>query len=168
MSDEFVNRITLECLLNKEMYSSQIIPKKKESSLSKEEKKKYRKRVYKLLRDMLEGSPPDDLFLDVKSTCDTFVGSTINYFKVIDKSAILQAEHNDMSNNDMNNNDMNNNDMNNNDMNNNDISNNTVCSINDVSDYNSCLLPVRSIKIDVPTLDKYITRTTVKKNNITI
>ena len=158
MSDEFVNRITLECLLNKEMYSSQIIPKKKESSLSKEEKKKYRKRVYKLLRDMLEGSPPDDLFLDVKSTCDTFVGSTINYFKVIDKSAILQAEHNDMSNNDMNNNDMNNND----------ISNNTVCSINDVSDYNSCLLPVRSIKIDVPTLDKYITRTTVKKNNITI
>ena len=158
MSDEFVNRITLECLLNKEMYSSQIIPKKKESSLSKEEKKKYRKRVYKLLRDMLEGSPPDDLFLDVKSTCDTFVGSAINYFKVIDKSAILQAEHNDMSNNDMNNNDMNNND----------ISNNTVCSINDVSDYNSCLLPVRSIKIDVPTLDKYITRTTVKKNNITI
>ena len=158
MSDEFVNRITLECLLNKEMYSSQIIPKKKESSLSKEEKKKYRKRVYKLLRDMLEGSPPDDLFLDVKSTCDTFVGSAINYFKVIDKSVILQAEHNDMSNNDMNNNDMNNND----------ISNNTVCSINDVSDYNSCLLPVRSIKIDVPTLDKYITRTTVKKNNITI
>ena len=148
MSDEFVNRITLECLLNKEMYSSQIIPKKKESTLSKAEKKKYRKQIYKLLRDIMEGSPPDNLFLDVKSTCDTFVGSAINYFNVLDKSAMLQAEYNDMSNNEM--------------------SNNTDCSINDVSDYNSSLLPVRSIKMDVPTLDKYITRTSVKKNNITI
>jgi len=142
MSDEFVNRITLEYLLNKEMYSNQI-KRKKAETLSKEDKNFYRKRLYSLFKDMLEGTPPDNLFLDVKSTCDTFVGSAINYFKVIDKSDIIQAEHkgyiNDLSDN------------------------NLDCSTNDVSDFNSSLFVMRSIKMDVPTLDKYVTRTSVKK-----
>lgn len=142
MSDEFVNRVTLEYLLNKEMYSSQI-KRKKEETLSKEDQSFYRKRLYSLFKDILEGAPPDNLCLDVKSTCDTFVGSAINYFKVLDKSDIIQAEHkysiNDASDN------------------------NLDCSTNYVSDFNSSLFVMRSIKMDVPTLDKYVTRTSVKK-----
>ena len=44
MSNDFVNRVTLDCLLNKDMYSSQI-KNKKEQALSKEDKRFYRKRI---------------------------------------------------------------------------------------------------------------------------
>ena len=142
MSDEFVNRVTLEYLLNKEMYSSQIKRKKKDT-LSKEDTTVYHKRIYNLFKDILEGTPPDNLFLDVISTYDTFVGSAINYFKVLDKSDIIQAEHMNSIN---------------------DINDNKLdCSTNDMSDLNSSLFAMRSIKMDVPTLDKYVTRTSVKK-----
>ena len=98
MSDEFVNRVTLEYLLNKEMYSSQI-KRKKEETLSKEDTKIYRKRLYSLFKDSI-----------------------------------------------------------------NDVSDNNIdCSTNYVSDFNSSLFAMRSIKMDVPTLDKYVTRTSVKK-----
>jgi len=52
MSDDFVNRVTLDCLLNKEMYSNQI-KTKKERALSKEDKRFYRKRIYSLFKEII-------------------------------------------------------------------------------------------------------------------
>ena len=75
MSNDFVNRVTLDCLLNKDMYSSQI-KNKKEQALSKEDKRFYRKRVYNLFKEIISGKPPPDLFLDVKSTFDIVLVET--------------------------------------------------------------------------------------------
>ena len=149
MSDDFVNRVTLDCLLNKEMYSNQI-KTKKERALSKEDKRFYRKRIYSLFKEIISGKPPPDLFLDVKSTYDTFENTAINYFKAIDRSDIIQSDYDARVTVD-------------------DLSNNTIdcsinCSINSATDYNECLLSsLRSVKMNTPTLDKYVTKTRTKK-----
>jgi hypothetical protein len=153
MSNDFVNRVTLDCLLNKDMYSSQI-KNKKEQALSKEDKRFYRKRIYNLFKEIINGNPPPDLFLDVKSTYDTFVKTAINYFKAIDRSDIIQSDYDARATVD-------------------DLSCNTIdcslnCSINGRTDYNEGLLSsLRSVKISAPTLDKYVTKiSTKKKENI--
>ena len=149
MSDDFVNRVTLDCLLNKEMYSNQI-KTKKERALSKEDKRFYRKRIYSLFKEIISGKPPQDLFLDVKSTYETFVTTAINYFKAIDRSDIIQSEYGESVSVE-------------------DLSNNTIdgsmnCSINDATDYNEGLLSsLRSVKMNTPTLDKYVTKIRTKK-----
>ena len=149
MSDDFVNRVTLDCLLNKEMYSNQI-KTKKERALSKEDKRFYRKRIYSLFKEIISGKPPPDLFLDVKSTYETFVTTAINYFKAIDRSDIIQSEYGESVSVE-------------------DLSNNTIdgsmnCSINDTTDYNEGLLSsLRSVKMNTPTLDKYVTKIRTKK-----
>ena len=149
MSDDFVNRVTLDCLLNKEMYSNQI-KTKKERALSKEDKRFYRKRIYSLFKEIISGKPPPDLFLDVKSTYETFVTTAINYFKAIDRSDIIQSEYGESVSVE-------------------DLSNNTIdcsinCSINGTTDYNEGLLSsLRSVKMNTPTLDKYVTKIRTKK-----
>ena len=149
MSDDFVNRVTLDCLVNKEMYSNQI-KTKKERALSKEDKRFYRKRIYSLFKEIISGKPPQDLFLDVKSTYETFVTTAINYFKAIDRSDIIQSEYGESVSVE-------------------DLSNNTIdgsmnCSINDATDYNEGLLSsLRSVKMNTPTLDKYVTKIRTKK-----
>lgn len=149
MSDDFVNRVTLDCLLNKEMYSNQI-KTKKERALSKEDKRFYRKRIYSLFKEIISGKPPPDLFLDVKSTYETFVTTAINYFKAIDRSDIIQSEYGESVSVE-------------------DLSNNTIdcsinCSINSATDYNEGLLSsLRSVKMNTPTLDKYVTKIRTKK-----
>jgi hypothetical protein len=149
MSDDFVNRVTLDCLLNKDMYSSQI-KNKKEQALSKEDKRFYRKRIYNLFKEIISGKPPPDLFLDVKSTYDTFEKTAINYFKAIDRSDIIQSDYDARVTVE-------------------DLSNNTIdCSINSRTDYNEGLLSsLRSVKMNTSTLDKYVTKiSTKKKENI--
>ena len=149
MSNDFVNRVTLDCLLNKDMYSSQI-KNKKEKALSKEDKRFYRKRIYNLFKEIISGKPPPDLFLDVKSTYDTFENTAINYFKAIDRSDIIQSGYDARVAVD-------------------DLSNNTIdcsinCSINSATDYNEGLLSsLRSVKMNTPTLDKYVTKIRTKK-----
>jgi len=145
MSNDFVNRVTLDCLLNKEMYSSQI-KNKKEKALSNEDKRFYRKRIYNLFKEIISEKPPPDLFLDVKSTYETFVNTSINYFKAIDRSDIIQSDYDARVTVD-------------------DSSCNTIdCSINYVADYNEGLLSsLRSVKMSAPTLDKYVTKITSKK-----
>jgi hypothetical protein len=51
MSESFVNQITLDCLLNKEMYSKHL-RSTKTKQINKEERKFYRKRIYNLFRAM--------------------------------------------------------------------------------------------------------------------
>jgi hypothetical protein len=149
MSDDFVNRVTLDCLLNKEMYSNQI-KTKKERALSKEDKRFYRKRIYGLFKEIISGKPPSDLFIDVKSTYETFVTTAINYFKAIDRSDIIQSEYGESVSVE-------------------DLSNNAIdcsinCYINGTTDYNEGLLSsLRSVKMNTPTLDKYVTKIRTKK-----
>jgi hypothetical protein len=151
MSETLINQITLDCLLNKKMYNNQII-NKKSKQVNYEERKFYRKRIYNLFKDIISGNAQtqQELPLDVKYAYDNYINATINYFKILDSNDIIQSEHNDYENipeekenkqTEIDNEDI-------------DISNNAV--------ENADAILLRSVKIEVPTLDKYVKRTKTK------
>jgi hypothetical protein len=154
MSQSFVDQITLDCLLNKETMGKHVM-KQREKQINKEEFLFYRKRIFNLFKELINKNVPEDLSPDVKYAYDTFIKSTIHYFKIIDNNDLLQEEYKDVEfppeicdNN-------NNND-NNNDNDNLDISSNFM-------EANKIMM--RSVKMDLPTLDKYVKRATNKKPN---
>ena len=150
MSEAFVNQITLDCLLNKQMYNNQIRCKKAKQ-INKEERKFYRKRIFNLFKEIINGNQPEDLSPDVKYAYDNFMNTTIQYFKTIDNNDIIQSEYKDITFSL-------------------DNSSNIYldCSTNCIENLKTKnleanLLLTRSIKLDVPTLDKYVTKTRNKK-----
>jgi hypothetical protein len=150
MSDAFVNQVTLDCLLNKQMYGNYLRSKEVKQQ-NKEDIKFYRKRAYNLFKEMINRNDPEDLLPDVKYAYDNFINSTIHYFKTIDRNDIIQSEYKDV-----------------------DIPL-QVCSsevpdssANFVSSIEADKLLLRLVKIDVPTLDKYVTRTRVYRKKETI
>ncbi len=146
MSESLINQITLDCLLNKKMYNNQI-KNNKTKQINHEERKFYRKRIYNLFKDMISENSPDNLLLDVKYAYENYINATINYFKIIDSNDIIQGEHDSETNEDL---------ETNGDLEK-DISNNSVESADAIL--------MRSVKMDPPTLDKYIKRTKTKPLN---
>lgn len=146
MSQSLVNQITLDCLLNG---SATIhVMKNSEKQINKEEFKFYRKRIFNLFKDIINNNSPDDLSPDVKYTYETFIKSTINYFKVVDKNDLLQEEYNELIHEDYKSDD----------------------SINKISkeyleiNNDANKLMMRSVKMNVNTLDKYVKRISRKKD----
>jgi len=153
MSETFINQITLECLLNKEMYKK-CLRNKNAKKINKEEFKFYKKRIFNLFKELLNDKPPNDLLLDVKYSYDIFITQIINYFKTIDSNDITQSEYKDLDSDlisDLN------------------LSNVNCCETTDIIITNSenfiekDVLLMRSIQIDIPTLDKYVIKTRIKK-----
>jgi hypothetical protein len=67
MSEAYINQLTLDLLLNKDI---------KKNKLKKENKKEikfYRKRTYNLFKEIINGTSPEDLSPDVKYAYDNFV-----------------------------------------------------------------------------------------------
>jgi hypothetical protein len=92
MSQSYVNQLTINCLVNKEMINKHV-DKKKLSKEEKEEIKFYRKRTYNLFKELINGTPPQNLLPDVKYAYDNFVKASIHYFKTADNNDIIQAEY---------------------------------------------------------------------------
>lgn len=146
MSEAFVNQVTLDCLLNKQMYNNQI-KTKKSKLINKEERKFYRKRTFNLFKEMMNGNTPENLLPDVKYAYDNFFNSTIQYFKTIDNNDIIQSEYKDVVFLTSNFSDI-----------------YTDCSTNSIKNTDADLLLTRSITLNSPpTLDKYVIRTFNKK-----
>jgi hypothetical protein len=149
MSQSLVNQITIDCLLNKEKMQNHVM-KKREKQIKKEEYNFYRKRIYNLFKDIISNKEPEDLSPDVKYAYNTFINATINYFKISDNNDLLQEEYKDI---------------------------NIPVTISNISDLDlssnlqmnseADKLLMRSIKMDMPhsTLDKYVTRLSIKKEN---
>ena len=97
MSENIINQITLDCLLNKDLYKNHIescISKK----IDKKDKKFYRKRVYNLTKELLLSKDKEiaaNLFPDVKYAFDNYVKACIQYFKILDNNDILQEDYKD-------------------------------------------------------------------------
>lgn len=141
MSEDLVNQITLDCLLNKKMYGCDVRCKKIKQ-LNKEDINFYRKRIFNLFKDMITGNIDEDILPDVKIAYDNFIDSTIHYFKTIDNNDIIQTDYKD------------------------DIALLHECSnlttdisANLSSNLEADKLLLRCIKMDIPTLDKYVKRT---------
>jgi uncharacterized UPF0160 family protein len=93
MSQAFVDQVTLDCLLNKDMFNKHI-KNCKAKSINKEDRKFYKKRIYNLFKELLiTKDEPEDLLPDVKYAYDNFINSCINYFKTIDNNDLNQEEY---------------------------------------------------------------------------
>ena len=138
MSESLLNQITLDCLLNKEMFNKHL-QNTQTSQINKEERKFYRKRIHHLFTNVINGKPPKDLAPDVKYAYDTFVKNAIQYFKTIDNNNEIQSKYNgfDFSL---------------------DASSSEILTSVSLGDSTADSLLMRSIKLTVPTLDKYVKR----------
>jgi hypothetical protein len=144
MSQAFVDQVTLDCLLNKSLFNTQV-KNKKAQSVNKEDKKFYKKRIYNLFKEILiNKSEPENLFPDVKYAYDNFINSSINYFKTIDNNDLLQEEYKTLDEAALEN-------------------INAIPELgDDIAVEEADKLMMRSIKIKTPSLDKYVKRKSTK------
>lgn len=147
MSQKLVDQITLDCLINKEIVGKHVM-KQREKQISKEDFKFYRKRIFNLFKDIISNNASNDLTPDVKYAYDSFVKTTIDYFKVIDNNDLLQEEYNNIKTEENILNEF--------------TEENTEDKIN-YSDANNLMM--RLVKMDIPTLDKYVKKTKYKKDD---
>jgi hypothetical protein len=144
MSEAFVNQVTLDCLLNKEMFNKHV-KNQKAKSINKEERKFYKKRIYNLFKELLiTKEEPEDLLPDVKYAYDNFIYSCIHYFKTIDNNDLNQEEYKNLNDEP-------------------DIS--SIPELNDdnlKTEEEANKLLMRSIKITTPPLDKFVKRKTTR------
>ena len=143
MSQAYVNQLTIDCLLNKD-FVNKYIKNKQSIKENKEDIKFYKKRIYNLFKEIITGNSPDDLLPDVKYAYNNFINASISYFKTVDNNDIIQSEYKDM-----------------------DFTPEICGNVNDVSGnvIDADKLLMRSVKVDIPTLDKYVTRTKIKKHD---
>lgn len=147
MSNSYINQITIDCLLNREAMGEHVM-KQREKLINKEELNFYRKRIYNLFKELISNKPPEDMPPDVKYAYDTFIKASIHYFKVVDNNDLLQEDYKDV-----------------------DIPlqecsedvEETAIDIVANNEANKFLM--RSVKMDPPTLDKYVKRTLIKKQD---
>ena len=144
MSQAFVDQITLDCLLNKSLFNTQV-KNRKAQSVNKEDKKFYKKRIYNLFKEMLiNKEEPENLLPDVKYAYDNFINASINYFKTIDNNDLLQEEYKTLDEEALEN-------------------INVIPDLgDDIGAEEADKLMMRSIKITTPTLDKYVKRKNTK------
>jgi hypothetical protein len=144
MNNSYINQITLDCLLNKEIMGKHLI-KQREKQINKEDYIFYRKRIFDLFKGMMNKTIPQDLSPDVKYAYNTFIKASIDYFKILDNNDLLQEDYKDI------------------DVLVDKCSKNLVDeSINLEINNEVNKLMMRSVKMDIPTLDKYVKRTSYK------
>jgi hypothetical protein len=94
MTENIINQITLDCLINKEVYEKMYITKK-QRIVNKKDKKFYRKRILNLTRELLLKKDNDysEINPDIKFSFDNYIKTCIHYFKIIDNNDIIQEEY---------------------------------------------------------------------------
>ena len=97
MADDFLNKLTLNCLISKTQLFK-LNKKLKENSDNKKkiEIQEYGDRVEELFKLMLQNNAPENILLDVKYTFDAFVEKSIYYFKAQDNALMLENRRSDI------------------------------------------------------------------------
>ena len=104
MSIEYVNQVTLECLMNKDTYKKYVATKKK-SVVNKKDQKFYRRRILSLTKELLYPEEAATPTTTTKTTNDpNIVGlfqiyskACIEYFKTLDKNDIIQEDYSSLT-----------------------------------------------------------------------
>jgi len=103
MSVEYVNQVTLECLMNKDTYKKYVATKKK-SVVNKKDQKFYRRRLLSLTKELLY---PEETATNTKPTATSpltndpnivglfqiYTRACIEHFKTLDKNDIIQEDY---------------------------------------------------------------------------
>jgi len=140
MSDNFINQLTIDYLVNNN-HLKKHLENIKAKNASKKEKKFYRKRIMNITKDLLIFKEMEEPLLpDVKCAFENYVKTCIEYFKTLDECDIIQEDYSELEELD-------------NVLN---LSENKNISIDDANN-----LLMRSVKITP--LDKLVKRTIFKK-----
>jgi hypothetical protein len=83
MSSGIVDQITLECLMNKELYYK-LVTNKKNAQDKITDTKLYRKRIIALTKELLMNVPQTDLMQDVEYAFNNYVKTCLRHFKITD------------------------------------------------------------------------------------
>lgn len=91
-SETIINQITLDCLLNRTQYEK-YLSRQLQNKISQKDQLFYRKRAVHLTKELLKGD--EDLFVspDVKYAFECYIKTCIRYFRVLDKSDLIQEEY---------------------------------------------------------------------------
>jgi hypothetical protein len=92
----YVDQLTLECLMNKDQYSLHMKKPATSKKINNSDRKFYKKRIYDLTKQLLNNQPTEKMFPDVVFSFESYIKACIDYFKVLDKSDILQQDYQDI------------------------------------------------------------------------
>ena len=96
MSTEYVNQVTLECLMNKDTYKKYVATKKK-NVVNKKDQKFYRRRILSLTKELLypEETATTPLTNDpnIVGLFQIYTRACIEHFKTLDKNDIIQEDY---------------------------------------------------------------------------
>ena len=107
MSTEYVNQVTLECLMNKDTYKKYVATKKK-SVVNKKDQKFYRRRILSLTKELLypeeaaektttSTTPSTPNNPNIVSLFQMYSKACIEYFKTLDKNDIIQEDYSSLT-----------------------------------------------------------------------
>ena len=86
--------LNLEYLLNKEQYNKYLNDKIPfNNKRIKKDKKFYKRRVFELTKQLLNKENPDRITSQVLTTFEKYFNESIEYFKILDKTDIIQEEY---------------------------------------------------------------------------
>jgi len=97
MSTEYVNQVTLECLMNKDTYKKYVATKKK-NVVNKKDQKFYRRRILSLTKELLYPEESVDKSSasqhpSIVSLFQIYSKACIDHFKTLDKNDIIQEDY---------------------------------------------------------------------------
>jgi hypothetical protein len=92
MSESLINQITLDYLINKDLYAKCVHTQVVHEN-NKKDKRFYRKRISSLIKELLLGESPENVTPDVKYAFDNFAKTCIQYFKMTDSTDIIQEDY---------------------------------------------------------------------------
>jgi len=99
MSQDLINQITLNCLMNKHQYEK-YVTSKISKSINDDDKKIYKKRIIFLTKELLSNSNNEEkentIAPDVKYAFEQYIKSCIQYFKLVDNNDVIQEKYKDL------------------------------------------------------------------------
>jgi len=94
IDEKIINQITLECLINKEMYKKYLSYNHANTTINnKKDRKFYRKRILQLTRDILLNDPSVKITNDIQFIFENYVNHCIQYFKMVDRVDLIQEDY---------------------------------------------------------------------------
>lgn len=96
-TNDIIHNITIEYLINKQYQNSFKKDGELLISINKRDKKFYKKRILNVTRDLFLNDNVN-ITPDVKESYNNYIKHCIEYFKMLDKSDIIQNDYNENSN----------------------------------------------------------------------
>jgi len=96
MNDDFINHVTLNCLISKQqLLKLNKKMKQKEEDIMKTDKEIYKERIMDLFVSLLNDETPENILTDVTNSFDYFLQKSIYYLKLVDENGLFQETNNE-------------------------------------------------------------------------